>query len=71
MELVDFTRNLGYDVVQGGGSEVSTITANPVEKQGSIMVKLYSDAPEVYTQLKPYAGIPKEVLLPFSPQSRY
>lgn len=52
------------------GQRVCTITANPVEKQDSIMVKLYSDAREVYMHLKPYAGIPNEVLLAYSPQTQ-
>uniref|UniRef100_A0A8P4KQS7 Amino acid transporter heavy chain SLC3A1 n=1 Tax=Dicentrarchus labrax TaxID=13489 RepID=A0A8P4KQS7_DICLA len=72
MELGECTRNPGYQDVDGGGSAADTVTAAvPGEKQDSTAVKLDPDAAEEYTQLKPYAGMPKEVLLLYSSQARY
>uniref|UniRef100_A0A8C9ZJ21 Amino acid transporter heavy chain SLC3A1 n=1 Tax=Sander lucioperca TaxID=283035 RepID=A0A8C9ZJ21_SANLU len=60
MELGECTRNPGYQDVEGGGSAAETINADPGEKHDS-----------TYTQIKPYAGMPKEVLLQYSSQARY
>lgn len=62
LELGECTRNPGYQDVEGGGSAADTINTAPGEKL---------DAAEEYTQLKPYAGMPKEVLLLYSSQARY
>lgn len=64
MELGECTRNPGFQDAEGGGSAADTVNADPAEK-------LDSDAAEAYTQLKPYAGMPKEVLLLYSSQARY
>ncbi|XP_071388609.1 amino acid transporter heavy chain SLC3A1 [Centroberyx affinis] len=74
MELGECTRNLDFQEAGGGQPpEVdSTITtADPgKENRDSTGVHLDSDAAE-YTQIKPYAGMPKEVLLLYSSQARY
>uniref|UniRef100_UPI0037E72666 amino acid transporter heavy chain SLC3A1 n=1 Tax=Semicossyphus pulcher TaxID=241346 RepID=UPI0037E72666 len=63
------TRNPGFQDAEGGESEAD-INAVPGDKQDSSEVKL--DPPEEeYTQIKPYAGMPKEVLLLYSSQARY
>lgn len=70
MELGECTRNPGYQDEDGGGSVADTSTGVPGEKEeDSAAVKL--DSAEEYTQLKPYAGMPKEVLLLYSSQARY
>ncbi|XP_019108631.2 neutral and basic amino acid transport protein rBAT [Larimichthys crocea] len=70
MELGECTRNPGYQDEDGGGSVADTNTGVPGEKEeDSAAVKL--DSAEEYTQLKPYAGMPKEVLLLYSSQARY
>ncbi|XP_031164881.1 neutral and basic amino acid transport protein rBAT [Sander lucioperca] len=72
MELGECTRNPGYQDVEGGGSAAETINADPGEKHDSTALKLDQDfAAEEYTQIKPYAGMPKEVLLQYSSQARY
>lgn len=71
MELGECTRNPGYQDVEDGGSAADTINTDPGEKRESTAVKLDSDAAEEYTQIKPYAGMPKEVLLLYSSQARY
>lgn len=70
MELGECTRNPGYRDGEGGGS-AAAITAAPGDKQDSAAVKLEPDAAEEYTQIKPYAGMPKEVLLLYSSRARY
>ncbi|KAG8000243.1 Neutral and basic amino acid transport protein rBAT [Nibea albiflora] len=70
MELGECTRNPGYQDEEDGGSVSDSNTAVPGEKEeDSAAVKL--DSAEEYTQLKPYAGMPKEVLLLYSSQARY
>ncbi|XP_059215022.1 neutral and basic amino acid transport protein rBAT [Centropristis striata] len=71
MELGECTRNPGYQDAEDGGSVADTVNADLGEKRDSTAVKLDSDAAEEYTQLKPYAGMPKEVLLLYSSQARY
>lgn len=71
MELGECTRNLGFRNAEGSGSAADTISAEPAEKRDSTALKLESDAAEEYTQIKPYAGMPKEVLLLYSSQARY
>ncbi|KAM7408431.1 hypothetical protein PAMA_002248 [Pampus argenteus] len=73
MELGECVRNPGYQDGEDGGSAADTINADPGEKRESTAVKLDADAAaaEYYTQLKPYAGMPKEVLLLYSSQARY
>ena len=75
MELGEVTRNLGYQNVEGSGSAADTVSAEPAEKlDSSDSLKLdvsVTAAAEEYTQIKPYAGMPKEVLLLYSSQARY
>lgn len=71
LELGECTRNPGYRDVDGDGSAAETIGDHPGEKRDSTSVKLDSEAAEEYTQLRPYAGMPKEVLLLYSSQARY
>ncbi|KAL3050569.1 hypothetical protein OYC64_012570 [Pagothenia borchgrevinki] len=55
MELGDCNMNPGYQDAEGGGSAADQ----------------NQDLAEEYTQIKPYAGMPKEVLLLYSSQARY
>lgn len=71
MELGECVKNPRYRDVESGGSAAETITAVAGEKEDSAAVKQDPDAAEEYTQLKPYAGMPKEVLLLYSSQARY
>lgn len=73
VELGECTRNAGFQDAECGGSAADTINADPGEKQeDTTAVKLdSSDAADEYTQVKPYAGMPKEVLLLYSSQARY
>uniref|UniRef100_A0A8D3BKW1 Amino acid transporter heavy chain SLC3A1 n=1 Tax=Scophthalmus maximus TaxID=52904 RepID=A0A8D3BKW1_SCOMX len=71
MELVRNIRNPDFLDVEGVGSVVRAINSPSEEKQDSSSLKLDSDVAEEYTQLKPYAGMPKEVLLLYSSQARY
>ncbi|XP_034754891.1 neutral and basic amino acid transport protein rBAT isoform X2 [Etheostoma cragini] len=71
MELGECTRNPGYQNVEGDGPAAETINVDPGEKHNSSALKLDPDAVEEYTQIKPYAGMPKEVLLQYSSQARY
>lgn len=67
MELGECSRNPGYLAVEGEGSAVNIV--EPGEKQVFSGVTL--DSVREYTQIKPYAGMPKEVLLLYSSQARY
>ena len=55
MELGECTMNPGYQDAEGKGSAADQ----------------NQDLAEEYTQIKPYAGMPKEVLLLYSSQARY
>ncbi|XP_041867021.1 neutral and basic amino acid transport protein rBAT [Melanotaenia boesemani] len=71
VELAECIRNPVYQDDDGGESLADTTSSSdPDEKQNSTAVKLDSNA-EDYTQIKPYAGMPKEVLLLYSSQARY
>lgn len=65
MELVGYHTNLGFEDVEVGEApaELNTVP----EEKGS----RDEDASEEYTQIKPYPGMPKEVLLLYSSQARY
>ncbi|KAM3606695.1 uncharacterized protein V6R79_021506 [Siganus canaliculatus] len=52
-------------------SRSSDHAQQPAEKGDSTSVKLDRDSPDEYKQIKPYAGMPKEVLLRYSTQARY
>ncbi|KAM8739393.1 amino acid transporter heavy chain SLC3A1 [Acanthopagrus schlegelii] len=72
MELGECSRNPGYQDSDGTVSAADTNTTVPEEKGDSTSVKLEQHpAEEEYMQFKPYAGMPKEVLLQYSSQVRY
>ncbi|XP_034407625.1 neutral and basic amino acid transport protein rBAT [Cyclopterus lumpus] len=62
VELEECSRNPQYREVDDGGSAENHVSEDPEEK-------LDSDAE--YTQIQPYAGMPKEVLLLHSSKARY
>lgn len=66
MELEESIRNPGYKDADDGGSSSDT-----EERRDSAAVKLDAAAADEYTQVKPYAGMPKEVLLLHSSKARY
>ena len=71
--LVNYIRDPDFQDVDGVGSGSGTRTCPTLPEetqQDSSSVKL-DPAVEEYTQLKPYAGMPKEVLLLYSSQARY
>lgn len=65
------TRNPAFQDLEDEGPVAESISASPAGKQGSEAVTVESDAADEYTQIKPYAGMPKEVLLLYSSQARY
>lgn len=67
MELVEYHRNPGYKDAEIDDSAAETTV--PERSDDYTVEKL--DAAEEYTQLKPYAGMPREVLLLYSSQARY
>lgn len=70
LELSECTRNPGFRDAEDEKSVTDDINTVPGEKRDSSAVKV--EAPgEEYTQIKPYAGMPKEVLLLYSSQARY
>lgn len=70
MELVGYRTNPGFEDAEVGetAGEVNTV---PGERGCSAAGTRGVDASEEYTQIKPYAGMPKEVLLLYSSQARY
>lgn len=70
MELEETIRNPGYKDAVDGGSAEDTSSSGTGERRDSTAVKLDAAADE-YTQVKPYAGMPKEVLLLHSSRARY
>ncbi|XP_035982457.1 neutral and basic amino acid transport protein rBAT-like [Fundulus heteroclitus] len=69
MELGESIRNPGFKEAADGGS-ASSVSGS--ERRRSSAVKLDADADaQEYTQVKPYAGMPKEVLLLHSSKARY
>ncbi|CAJ1067084.1 neutral and basic amino acid transport protein rBAT [Xyrichtys novacula] len=68
LELGECTRNPGFQDDEESVADNSN--AVPVETRESSAVKLETTEEE-YTQIKPYAGMPKEVLLLYSTQARY
>lgn len=77
MELEECIRNPAFQDVDIGGSRADTTAAvaaasGAEEKCESAAVELSPEKSErEYTQLKPYAGMPKEVVLLYSSQARY
>lgn len=70
MELGECTRNPGFQEDEDGYCQPANVTKAVLEdKCETASVKL--DATEEYTQIKPYAGMPKEVLLLYSSRARY
>lgn len=68
MELGECVRNVGFRDVENGGSEAEPVTG---EKEDLPALEQAPAAVDEYTQLKPYAGMPKDVLLLYSTQARY
>lgn len=73
IELEGSIRNVGYRDEDGDKSSVHTITNSDAggRKDDFTGLKLETVSDKVYTQIKPYAGMPKEVLLLYSSQARY
>ncbi|XP_003963932.3 neutral and basic amino acid transport protein rBAT [Takifugu rubripes] len=70
MELVRYHTNPGFEDVEVGETTAELNTV-PEEKGCSAAGTRDVDASEEYTQIKPYPGMPKEVLLLYSSQARY
>lgn len=70
MELVGYHTNQGFEDVEAGETTAERNTV-PEEKGCSAAGTRDVDASEEYTQIKPYPGMPKEVLLLYSSQARY
>lgn len=64
VELGECTRNPSYREADSDGPAAARRSPEPGEKRPS-------SAGEEYHQLRPYAGMPKEVLLQYSSQARY
>lgn len=72
VELEDCIRNSGYRDADDGHKAADTPSPDPGERRDSTAVGLDSEpASKEYRQVKPYAGMPKEVLLLYSSQARY
>uniref|UniRef100_A0A3B4YYX1 Amino acid transporter heavy chain SLC3A1 n=1 Tax=Stegastes partitus TaxID=144197 RepID=A0A3B4YYX1_9TELE len=77
VELGECVRNPGFQDADGDAPAADTVSAaESEEKRDSIGVKRDSigvklDPDDEYNQVKPYAGMPKEVLLLYSSQARY
>ncbi len=70
LELGESFRNKGYRDDDGDSSRKDSVSDGPGGKEDLSSEKRDSIA-EKYTQIKPYAGMPKEVLLLYSSQARY
>lgn len=70
MELDGYHTNLGFEDVEVGET-TAEVNSVPEEKGCSAAGTGDVDASEEYTQIKPYPGMPKEVLLLYSSQARY
>ncbi|MEQ2204364.1 hypothetical protein XENOCAPTIV_012038 [Xenoophorus captivus] len=64
MELEESIRNPGYKDADDGAPAADTSSSDTAERRDST-------AADEYTQVKPYAGMPKEVLLLHSSKARY
>ncbi len=73
VEMEGIIRNAGYREDDGDKSSVHTTTTTNSDagKDDFTGLKLETVSDKEYTQLKPYAGMPKEVLLLYSSQARY
>lgn len=69
MEIGECTRNPGYKDADKDGP--STGVSDTEAKRDSTVGTRVPDEPDEYKQLKPYAGMPKEVLLLYSSKARY
>ncbi|XP_034537760.1 neutral and basic amino acid transport protein rBAT [Notolabrus celidotus] len=69
-ELGECTRNPNFQDAEDGESQADNMNSVAGEKKESSAVKLETPEEE-YTQIKPYAGMPKEVLLLYSTKARY
>ncbi|XP_075902332.1 amino acid transporter heavy chain SLC3A1 [Nelusetta ayraudi] len=67
MELEECIRNPAFQEADGGGGG-----GGPASKKKESVVELNPDKSELeFTQVRPYAGMPKEVVLLYSSQARY
>lgn len=64
-------KNMAFHNDEDNGPQADPSGQEPAEKRDSIGVRLEPDTEQEYTQIKPYAGMPKEVLLLYSTQARY
>lgn len=69
MELGECTRNPGFQEEEDSCSPTDATKCDSEEKSDCMSVT--PDTGEEYTQIKPYAGMPKEVLLLYSSRARY
>lgn len=70
MELLRSSKNPGFrddDPGDASDEKLSTVSG----QEDVVALKCDPEPSEEYTQLKPYAGMPKEVLLQYSSQARY
>lgn len=70
MELVGYHTNPAFQDAEVGETS-GEATAVPEEKGSRVGVQEEEEASAEYTQIKPYAGMPREVLLLYSSQARY
>lgn len=72
LELEDCIRNPGYRDADCGQKAADPSSSDPGQRRHSMAVELGSEpASKEYRQVKPYAGMPKEVLLLYSSRARY
>lgn len=72
MEPGECTMNPGYRAEDKPGDPIPDLPEKEEEEEEvSTTVKLEEISVEEYTQIKPYAGMPREVLLLYSSQARY
>lgn len=65
-------KNPQYRDADGGPAAADTNSSDPGQRRDSAEVRLDAEPPSgEYTQVKPYAGMPKEVLLLYSCRARY
>lgn len=70
MELVGYRTNPAFQDAEVGETE-GELTTVPEERGSAAGPQEEEEASAEYTQVKPYAGMPKKVLLQYSSQARY
>lgn len=71
MELVKSSRNPGFRDDDPGDASDDKLSTVSGQKEDAVALECDLEPSEEYTQLEPYAGMPKEVLLLHSSQARY